>query len=63
MQTFLCDSFTFDDLTDEARSYLHDDYSLDCDSGKYKQAQNWAYAPYLEQYQTIVFYLRDYHLG
>ena len=34
----------YDDLTGESRSYLHDDYSLDCDSAEYKRARKWAIA-------------------
>uniref|UniRef100_A0A7S4F8J4 Uncharacterized protein n=1 Tax=Chrysotila carterae TaxID=13221 RepID=A0A7S4F8J4_CHRCT len=49
-KTFLCDSFVFED-GDAAndykpvyRSYLHDDYSLDCSSSEYRRSRNWAYA-------------------
>ena len=34
----------YDDLTGESRSYLHDDYSLDCDLAEYKRARKWAFA-------------------
>ena len=40
---FLCDAYKNNDLTGETRSYLHTDYSLDCDSAEYKRVANWAY--------------------
>ena len=42
-QTFQCDAFKHDDLTDDYRYYLRDDYALDCESAEYAQVRNWAY--------------------
>lgn len=42
LKTFLCDPFAYDDGESESRSYLHDDYGLNCASGEYKRAENWA---------------------
>eukprot|EP00965_Chrysotila_dentata_P219801 6191359-Pleurochrysis_carterae.AAC.12 len=49
-QTFLCDAFVFDDGSAENdysqtyRTYLHDDYSLECSTGEYARSRDWAYA-------------------
>eukprot|EP00965_Chrysotila_dentata_P101037 3337445-Pleurochrysis_carterae.AAC.9 len=49
-QTFLCDSFVFDDgsaandFNTAYHEYLHDDYSLECNSSEYMRSRNWAYA-------------------
>jgi len=49
-KTFLCDAFVFDDGSAENdysqtyRTYLHDDYSLECSTGEYARSRDWAYA-------------------
>ena len=43
-QTFLCDTYEFDDLAGSQRRYLQRDPSLDCDSSEYAYVRKWALA-------------------